>query len=427
MSGAAKIGRILGQGASVAATRVALIGLSFVSSVLVARVLSIEDRGLFGLLMAAGMLAVQFGNLGLPVANTYLIARQRSLLPGIISNTARFYLAVVVALLVFGAVAICVVPSLKPLQGSAGLAAWAVAIFGVAQLLVQNLLVGQFQFSVSNGVDLTARLGVVLIMLGCVWAGASSASAFGMAAAGAALLATLWGWRRGGLTLPFQAWHGPLAREQMRLGARAYAACVASFALSRVPLYAIETRGGLRGLAYFTQALVVTDTMLVLPVALGTVIFPHLAALADTRARIRTTVRLALGTAALMVAAALFAAWVAPWILPAVYGAPYAATVPYLRVMLPGVVAMGICSVTQNALSANGYPWSAVGAPLSGLLGAVVTLLLRPEAIGCAWSFTCGSMVMLVFSTLAWWHHRHDWEEIAPAPPTDGATGVNAA
>src|SRR3972149_6606561 len=58
-----------------------------VTSVLVARILGPEGRGLYAVAMAVGAIGVQFGNLGLHASNTYYVARERSLLPALIGNT----------------------------------------------------------------------------------------------------------------------------------------------------------------------------------------------------------------------------------------------------------------------------------------------------------------------------------------------------
>jgi len=75
--------------------------------------------------------------------------------------------------------------------------------------------------------------------------------------------------------------------------------------------------------------------------------------------------------------------------------------------MLPGVVSLGVCSVVQNALGANGYPWAAAAAPIAGIAAASIALFLDRSAIGCGRAYSVGSIVMLTASTIGWWIHRH--------------------
>jgi O-antigen/teichoic acid export membrane protein len=216
-----------------------------------------------------------------------------------------------------------------------------------------------------------------------------------------------------------------LWRQQMRLGSRAYVACLASFVVSRLPLYLVGSRGGMAETAYFTQALVIADTMLVVPNALGMVLFPNMAAARDPRERIRATLRLAAITLGLMAIAVIAAMILGPIVLPLVYGKAYAASMPVLLAMLTGVAALGLCSVMQNALSANGYPWASVASPIAGVAAVAIGLSVSSTAIGCGWAYSLGGVVMLVTSAIAWWLHRNDWAEIqetvADVPPTSTA------
>src|SRR3989442_8842856 len=69
------------------ATRVFLIGAGVVASVMVARALGPEGRGLYAVAGALAGVGVQFGNLGLHSANTYFAARDRGLLPRLAGNS----------------------------------------------------------------------------------------------------------------------------------------------------------------------------------------------------------------------------------------------------------------------------------------------------------------------------------------------------
>lgn len=406
------IRRIVAQGASVATTRIALIGASLVSSIIVARALPITERGLLGLLMAVAALAIQFGNLGLPVANAYLVARHPEETEKVVGNTTRSFVGVAVLLAVFCPAATRYVHAWASLSGLSGLMVWPIAVSGLALMHIQNILSGQFRFSASNVVELIARLGVIGGMLGLWLAGCTTAVWFAGATTAFSLLGACWGLRKGGFRPVLRVWSGRLWSEQVSLGGKAYIACIASFVLSRLPLYLVEARGGLKGLAFYTQALSIADTMLVVPIAFGTVLFPNMASTREAPERIRSTLKLAAITACLMLLATGLAALAGPVLLPFIYGKAYAASMPMLFAMLPGVAALGVCSVMQNALSANGYPWAAVASPIVGVASVSLSLVATSTVMGCAWAYSIGAMVMLACSSLGWWIHRNDWEEV---------------
>ncbi len=406
--------RIFRDSASVAATRLALIGLSFLSSIIVARALSLDERGRFGLLVAVGSLAVQFCNLGLPIANTYLASRHPDLVPSLVANTTRSFLLLAGLMALLCTAAIHLIHAWQSLWGLGVAMVCFLAIASLAQMLTQNLLMGQLHFAVSNFVELMARVGAVFGMVALWLLHDTSSDAFAFVAAIFICAATLWGLRVGELHPGWRGFDQALLKKQLQVGWRAYAACLASFVLGRLPLYAVESHGGLKGLAFFTQAMVVTDTMLVVPFALGTVLFPNLASMRESGARIRSTLRLAAITAGLMLFAVIGAIWLGPVVLPLVYGKAYAASMPVLLAMLPGAFALGVGSVMQNALSANGYPLISILSPLAGVVATTIALYFTDTVIGCGWAYSAGAAVMFCCSSLGWWFHRCDWVAIEP-------------
>src|SRR2546425_2016835 len=69
------------------ATRILLMGVALITTIVVARLLGPEGRGLFAVAAAVGALGVQFGNLGLHTSNVYYAARSPETLPLLVGNT----------------------------------------------------------------------------------------------------------------------------------------------------------------------------------------------------------------------------------------------------------------------------------------------------------------------------------------------------
>src|SRR3989442_2752955 len=140
------------------ATRVFLIGVGVVASVMVARALGPEGRGLYAVAGALAGMGVQFRNLGLHSANTYFAAGNRRLLPRLAGNS----LAVSAAL---GAVAVGALwgiaflrPDIAPLSGTLLLLTSASIPIGLAYLLLQNLLIGVQEVRAFNRIEIVTRL-----------------------------------------------------------------------------------------------------------------------------------------------------------------------------------------------------------------------------------------------------------------------------
>src|SRR5437867_4574809 len=170
------------------ATRVFLIGAGVVASVLVARTLGPEGRGLYAVAGALAGVGVQFGNLGLHSANTYFAARDRSLLPRLAGNS----LAVSAAL---GAAAIALLwsaavlrPDIVPLGGPLLLLVSASIPIGLGYLLLQNLLIGVQEVRAFNRIEIVTRLvSLTLIALVILERTVSPASLFAAGVAASAV------------------------------------------------------------------------------------------------------------------------------------------------------------------------------------------------------------------------------------------------
>jgi O-antigen/teichoic acid export membrane protein len=150
-------------------TRIALIIFGFITSVIIARTLGPEGRGMFAMAVTIGALGVQFTNLGLHGANTYYVARDPNLLSPLLGNslTTSFTFGTFVSLL--AGLFFWVYPSLAPIHGILLLMALAWAPFGLAYLLFQSLLLGVDDVRTYNRIELVTKsfyfglLGVIVL------------------------------------------------------------------------------------------------------------------------------------------------------------------------------------------------------------------------------------------------------------------------
>jgi len=98
--------------------RMTVIGLGVGISVMVARTLGPEGRGLYAVAASLGAIGVQFGNLGLHSSNIYHVSRDPKILPGLSANS------LLVGLLVGGLGSLAawfgfkLLPALAPINGN---------------------------------------------------------------------------------------------------------------------------------------------------------------------------------------------------------------------------------------------------------------------------------------------------------------------
>ena len=149
-------------------TRYSLIAIGLITTVVVARILGPEGRGLYAVAMAIGAVGIQCGTLGLHTVNSYAVAKDRSSLPGLVGNSLAVA-ALVGALAITGAyIAVAIRPQIAPLGGSLLFLALLWIPFGLAYTLIEILLLGVNAIAVYNRAELANRTLALAMIAGLI-------------------------------------------------------------------------------------------------------------------------------------------------------------------------------------------------------------------------------------------------------------------
>ena len=255
-------------------------GIGLVSSVITARTLGPEGRGLLAALSVITGLSLQFGNPGLHTGNVYVVSRQPERTWSVLGNT----LFVSWGAGTLAAIVACAAALLRP--------AWfpgipfplvaltaAVLPFQFMILLYQNTLLGMGEttafnlFEVGNKVVTFALLAAWLLVLGGGATGAAVLFA-GMAVMYGSVSA-LYCHRR----VPFRpVFDRALFGEMIRYGGRAYLACLLAFLVIRSDLLLVNFFLGTAEAGVYSITVQIADTLLLLPVTIGMILLPRVAA-----------------------------------------------------------------------------------------------------------------------------------------------------
>lgn len=385
------------------ANRVLLLSIGLITSVVIARLLGPEGRGLYAVAVAVGAIGVQLGNLGLHASNTWAVARDRGLLGPLIANSA------VVSIGIGGAAAAAVWivavlrPDLSPLPvGLLSLALVSVPL-GLAYLLWQNLLLGTDRIRAYNGIDLLNKsLGLALIAALALAGWLTAMSAFLVVAlatglAAAVSLGLLFMDEQSGAIRP----RLELLREHARYGTKAYLAAFASFLVLRLDMLMVQYLRGSKDAGYYSIAVTLAEVVFLGPVVVGTILFPRLASMGDDEHRWRVARSVAALIAALMPLAAAVA-WIAGGpVIGSLFGPEFQPAEPAFAWLLPGLTALAVHTVFMNYFAAVGMPPITLVAPLVGLaINVVLNLWLIPRAgiLGASLASSAAYVAMLVLS-----------------------------
>ena len=382
------------------ATRVFMAAVGLITSVLVARILGPEGRGAYAVAMAIGVMGVQLGNLGLQAANTYLISRQKDLLSTVVSTS----LSVAFAVGGTSAIALGLIFTIKqdwaPLDGSLVWLAAAWIPLGLSYLFLENVLVSLNEVSAYNLMELVSKfLSVLLIALVIVLGLATAETVF---ATGLIIMTTSSAWilfrlRQHGLNAAIPSFR--LLSSNIGYSLRGYFATLFAFIALRLDLFMIQYMLGVEHAGHYSIAVGLADALFMLPVTIGTILFPKLSAMQDEDEKWQYAKKVAVVSCGIMSCVAL-AAWLGSGLLiSGLYGAAYEAAIPAFRWILPGIVLLSVHLVLGNYLGSIGMPPAIVySAGSAALVNVLSNWMLIPliGIVGASISYDLSSCTMLL-------------------------------
>jgi O-antigen/teichoic acid export membrane protein len=234
------------------------------------------------------------------------------------------------------------------------------------------------------------------------------------------------------------AWPG-LVGEALRYGWRAHLANLAWFLHYRADMFLVGYMAGPAALGFYSVAVGLAEKLYMAPSAVGTVLFPRVAATAAAGAPDDVTDRACRHTLWLTLGLALILAAVGRPVIDLLYGADFLPSALPMWLLLPGVVSLALGRVVSADLNGRGRPGTVARAN-AGLAVANVALNLwwipiwGAAGAAAATSVSYGAAALL----LAWlyrrlsgsrWsdllvYRRSDWSEFKGALVSLGGPGA---
>lgn len=395
--------------AGTVATRFFLIGVGLTASILVARVLGPEQKGVYAAATTLAAIGVQFGNLGLHASNTYYVARDRASLPNVAANSLLISFVV-------GGVGALVLwflfqgnPSLAPVHGASLSLALVYLPLSLANLLSQNILIGIHEIRAYNYIEIFSKLSFViacglLILLGQV---SAEAVLFANICVCCITVALTWKrisiWFSEKLLVSFN-----LLIKSISYGFKAYLSALFAFLVLRVDLIIVQYLLGSEATGYYSIAASMGDIIFMLPTVIGTILFPRLCASTDGGERFSMARGATATVAALLLLPLGIAAFVARPAVQFLYGKEFLPAVEPFLYLVPGIYFLGVETVAAQYLASVGFPLSLVWIWfLASVLNFVANLVLIPRLGIAGASISSTVTYFLVFVAVLWLSVRH--------------------
>ncbi len=383
-------------------TRVLIIIIGFITSVIIARTLGPEGRGMFAMAVTVGAFGVQFTNLGLHGANTYYVARDTNLLSPLLGNslTASFTFGTLISLV--AGLFFWVYPSLAPVGGTLLLMALAWAPFGLAYLLFQSLLLGVDDVRTYNRIELVSKsfyfslLGIIVLTNQI-----TPETVFG-----GALIALLIRFSWSYFSLSAKIHHAVscsinLFQKSMRYGVKAYFGSLFIFFLFKIDLLMINNMLGTKEAGYYDIAVNLADIVYILPEIVAIILFPKLCATEGTPEKWKIARQTGYWLAGIMLVICGLAALLAKPAIEIIFGSHFLPSLlPFLILIICKYI-LTLNIIFNNFIVSIHIPWTFV--PFSFCLVILniilnLTMIERYGMVGAAWATTISFGMLILFN-----------------------------
>lgn len=397
--------RLWRESLGIFSAQVAITMVGVGTGVIVARTLGPEGRGHFQLLSLFPTFLSNFVKLGIPQATVYCIRRRGASASAVASH------ALVLGLVLGGALTIACFLGRDWLLATALRGAPAEALPPILLLfpfvLVQAFFLGVLQaeerFSEYNFQQIAPTvLGLVGMAAALLWLRTGLLGAVVVQTV-IVIFVTVWLAIRVNRRAPLHfEWDPALGREMLGFGGKSYVQTLAATLHRSIDQYMLNYFIGAGPVGLYAVAVGITNMMLKIPDAIGTVLFPRLAGLGEREAHAATSraCRLTLFiTSSAAVGYLLFGGLV----IRTLYGAKFAGSVMPMYLMLPGIVMMSLYLIlTRNFTSRNRQGVNIVAAATALGVNVGLNCLLIPRygpegaAISTGVSYSLAALLLLV-------------------------------
>ena len=337
-------------------TSVVSIPIAFASSVLLARFLSVEDRGAYALLVTFATVAVIFSQLGWPAATIFRLRRVQT-------PPARVAASGILVVLTLSALTVGLCVALRPDLTERFLGETPATLFFLAVAMVPVQLLSLLFGSLARGIDRFVVQNIYKLLLGLstlaamtyvlvhrgggileVMMASLAVQALGVLGYLVAIL------RETGFSLRVD-WKE--IRESLVFGLKSYLQALAGQVHQRVDLFMIAYfLQDTKQVAFYAIAAGLVQQLMIIPESVGGAAYPQLAGL-RAREGAQFVARVSRQSVLWVLLAALSFGAVAPLFVPLVYGEAYAASVAPLLVLLPAIVLIAIYRVLSRFFTAQ--------------------------------------------------------------------------
>ncbi len=375
--------------------------LGMVSSIVSARLLGPEGKGIFTVAVAIAGLIVQFGNLGIHSANTYYLSKDQSILPRVVGNSV----AVVVMVSVISSGVFLLLkffPNLSTLHGFTLMLVFAYIPIQLYNMYQQNYFIALDKIKKYSIIEMLSGIAYPILLIVTAffrnWSISANLALVLSILASVLVLGVgafmLKGELKGKIRID-----KTLFRNMLPFGLKSYISCLLSYLVLRADIFMIDfflsnTENGL-----YSLAVNLADIVNIIAVSVSMLLFPKLSGMKEEGSKrkfINKTLKyMAIIMLLLVVCATIFSEFAIIWL----YGKDYERSIPVFRTLIPGIFFWALSSLLFNFFASENMIGINVKASLAGLfvnIAANIILINKMGIVGVALASTASYIVIFI-------------------------------
>jgi len=384
--------------------------ISVATSVIIARVLGPEKKGIISLAILMPSVLGLLLNGGISVSNVYFISSKKFDIKSLSANSITFFILFTVlggfflaGLFLTGWIHII----LPDIPSWAILLSLAIFPFGLLSTFLSGLIQGLEQIVSLNRIQLIQSGLILLLTVLMVLVfhldlfGALIASL--LAAIAGSIGFSIYLRKQGAIFRP--KWDGAVVRASLSFGLRGYIANVLQYFNYRLDVFIVNYYLGPTAVGIYAVSYGIAELLWYLPNAVSFAVYPRVSANRHTKTNWSTLKTLWI-TSAITILGGVLMAIFGRWLIKILFGDPFISAYLPLLAILPGVIALGASKVLAADIAGRGYPQ--YNSIISGI-GLIVTIaadLILIPMLGVLGASSASSIsyVVLLLLSIGYYH-----------------------
>jgi O-antigen/teichoic acid export membrane protein len=351
--------------------RILVLFIGLVTSILIARSLGPEGRGLYAISAMIVALSVQFGNLGLHSINVHFGAKNKSNFPFLFGNSLLFgfFFGSIISVSLYFLILSKV---LNYQFSNFSLIITLLTIpFGILYLLLSNLLLGINKIRASNHIELGAKIiFTLLILLSFIFVQITAdGTIFSFFLS--TVISVLWLIYEL-LKIDVIKFSISFFSQHFLYAVKSYFSALFSFLQQKITFYFLSQNAILLEIGNYSVANSLFDMLLILPFTVGTILFPKLSSLNSNISKIDLTRKFVFRLSFIMILVCLLIYFTDSLIIQLLYGNKFISVARILNHLLPGAILLTITSLFMNYFASIGNPKIVLIAPVISVFIVVI-------------------------------------------------------